>query len=159
MCDSVVRVVCRFFITSNLCGNRGHAALGRFGPGSRRGYVGMGADKGNPSLSRRAGQRSSRHERKRLDEAVLPVLRDNWTCPRNVIKCNNGFDLKISIYYGIIRPDRADLSGWKLRVGGREQPSVGTSATGHGLNIGARATGLTGTERGKLGRWWRAQRG
>ena len=42
------------------------AALGRFGPGSHREYVVVGADKGKPALSRRAGARSSRHERKRL---------------------------------------------------------------------------------------------
>ena len=42
----------------------GRAALGRFGPGSRRGCVGTGADKGKPALSRRAGARSSRYERK-----------------------------------------------------------------------------------------------
>ena len=44
----------------------------------------MGADKRNPALSRRAGQRSSRHERKRLGEAVILFLLGNWTCPRNV---------------------------------------------------------------------------
>ena len=58
--------VCRFFLS-----NRGRAALGRFGPGSRRGCVGMGTDKGKPALSRRADPRSSRHERKRLGEPVL----------------------------------------------------------------------------------------
>ena len=50
----------------------GRAALSRFGPGSRRGCVGMGADKSKPSLSRRAGARSSRQERKRLG-VVEPV--------------------------------------------------------------------------------------
>ena len=58
--------VCRFFLS-----NRGRAALGRFGPGSRRGCVGMGTDKGKPALSRRADPRSSRHERKRLGEPLL----------------------------------------------------------------------------------------
>lgn len=39
-------------------------ALGRLGPGSRRGCVGRGPDKGKPALSRRRGVRSSGHERK-----------------------------------------------------------------------------------------------
>ena len=42
---------------------------------------------------------------------------------------------------------------------GREQPSAGTSATGHSLHLSARQAGLTGTERGKLGRWRGARRG
>ena len=105
MCDGVVvGVVCRFLITSNLCGNRGRAALGCFGPGSRRGYVGMCAGKGNPALSRRAGQHSSRHERKRLDEAVLLFLRDNWTCPRNVITVLTSKSIHILQYH--VRKDR-----------------------------------------------------
>ena len=58
--------VCRFFLS-----NRGRAALGRFGPGSRRGYVSTGTDKGKTALSRRADPRSSRHERQRLGEPVL----------------------------------------------------------------------------------------
>ena len=45
-------VVGRFFIASDKCGTRGRAALGRFGPGSHRGYVGMGAHKRNSALSR-----------------------------------------------------------------------------------------------------------
>ena len=61
MCDVDV---CRFSIISDQCWVCGRAAMGRFGPGTRRGYVGMGADKGNPALSRRGGARSSGHERK-----------------------------------------------------------------------------------------------
>ena len=42
------------------------------------GFVGMGADKGKPALSRRAGACSSKHERKRLGvgEPVSLFLRD-----------------------------------------------------------------------------------
>ena len=72
------------FYHFDYCGNRGRAALGRFGPGSRRGYVGMSADNGNSALSRGAGPHSSRHKRKRLGEPVLLFLRDNSTCPKNV---------------------------------------------------------------------------
>ena len=50
---------------------------------------------------------------------------------------------------GIIFPDRADASRRKLGGRGREQPSVGTSATGHGLQLSARKTGLTGTQNGE----------
>ena len=57
----------------------GRAALGRLGPGSRRVYVGMGADKGKQVFSCRAGARSSGYERKRLGlgEPVLRFLRDS----------------------------------------------------------------------------------
>ena len=41
-------------------------------------------------------------------------------------------------------PDRADASRRRLRGRGREQPSVGTSATGHVLHLSARETRLTG---------------
>ena len=34
----------------------------------------------------------------------------------------------------------------QIEVASREQPSVGTSATGHGLHLAARTTGLTGTQ-------------
>ena len=56
-------VVGRFFIASDKCGTRGRAALGNLGPGSRRGYVGMGTDNGNPAPSRRTGTRSSMQTR------------------------------------------------------------------------------------------------
>ena len=64
--------------------NKGFAGVGCFGPGSRRGYVGMGEDKGKPAFSHRAGPRSSRHEQKRLDDPVLLFLRNNSMYPRNV---------------------------------------------------------------------------
>ena len=64
-------------------------------------------------------------------------------------KCKDRFHVKMNIQSGIIHPDRVDLSRWKLRAGGWEQPSVGTSATRHDLNLGARATGLTGTSNGE----------
>ena len=63
-------------------------------------------------------------------------------------KCKDRFVSKINISSRIIRPDRADLTRSRLRAGGREQPSVGTSATGHGLHGAERATGLTGTQNG-----------
>ena len=43
------------YLPLSIVGVRGRAALRSFGPVSRRGYVGMGADKGKPALSRRAG--------------------------------------------------------------------------------------------------------
>ena len=59
---------------------------GPFAPGSRRGYVGMTTDEGKPALSRPAGARSLRHERKHVGagEPVCFFVRDYWTCPRNV---------------------------------------------------------------------------
>ena len=66
-------------------------------------------------------------------------------------KCKDRLHVKINIQSGIIRPDKADLSRWRSRAGGREHPSVGTSATGHGLHLAAGATGLTDIKRGKLG--------
>ena len=50
---------------------------------------------------------------------------------------------------GIIFPDRADASRRRLRGRGREQPSVRTSATGHGLHLFSPETGLTGTYSGE----------
>ena len=61
-------------------------------------------------------------------------------------------------YLGTILPDRANADRSRLEGRGREQPSVGTSDTGHGLNLFAWETRLKGTERGKLGRWRRARR-
>ena len=52
-------------------------------------------------------------------------------------------------YPGILFPDRANASRRRLACRGREQPSVGTSATGHGLHLSVRTTGLTGTEIGE----------
>ena len=49
-------------------------------------------------------------------------------------------------YPGIIFPDRADISRRRLGGRGREQPSVGTSATGHGLHLSARDTGTQSGE-------------
>ena len=45
----------------------------------------------------------------------------------------------------MIFPNRADASKRRLGGRGRERPSVGTSATGHGLHLSTRETGLTGT--------------
>ena len=59
-------------------------------------------------------------------------------------ECKGRFYFNKKAYPGIIFPDRADAS--RRRLGGRrEQPSVGTSATGHGLHLSARETELTGT--------------
>ena len=55
------------------------------------------------------------------------------------------FLLNKKAYPGIIFPDRADASRRRLGGRGREQPSVGTSATGHGLHLSERETGLTRT--------------
>ena len=81
--------------------------------------MGVGADKGKPAIGRRAGSRSSRHERKRLREPVFLFLRDNWTSPRMSVLQLYRFDIKINIDPRIIRPDIADLSGSRLRAGGR----------------------------------------
>ena len=59
------------------------------------------------------------------------------------------FYLNKKAYPGIIFPDRADASRRRLGGRGREQPSVGTSATGHGLHLSGRETGLTGTWSGE----------
>ena len=49
-----------------------------------------------------------------------------------------------NLHPGIIFPDSAIASRRRLGSRGREQPSVGTSATGHVLHLSARETGLTG---------------
>ena len=53
--------------------------------------------------------------------------------------------LEVGIQSGIVRPERVDLNRSRLRAGGQEQPSVGMSATGHGMNVAAGATRLTRT--------------
>ena len=63
----------------------------------------------------------------------------------DVSECKDRFDVNIEIYPGIKNPDKADLSRSRLRGGGREQPSVGASATGNGLLVSSRATRLKGT--------------
>lgn len=60
-------------------------------------------------------------------------------------KRKDRFDIYVKIDPGNIYLDRADLSRSRLRDGGREQPGVGMSATGHGSHLASRATGLTGT--------------
>ena len=60
-------------------------------------------------------------------------------------ECKDRFYLNKNIYPGIVFPDKADASRRRLGGRGKEQPSVGTSATGHGLHLTARETGLTGT--------------
>ena len=98
----------------------------------------------NPAVSRHSGPSSAWNERKRLGEPVLLFLRDDRTSE----KCEDRFHVKINAQSGIIRPDRADLSRSRLRAGGRERPSVETSATGHGLHLSAGAAELTGTYSG-----------
>ena len=109
----------------------------------------LGADKGNPTLSRRAGACSSRHERKRLGvgETVPGVFSCGIT--RRVRENKDRFDFNIRTDLGITPPDRADVNRMRLGGGRQRQLSVGTSATGHGLHLSARATGLKGTWSGE----------
>ena len=65
-------------------------------------------------------------------------------------ECKDRFYLEQKDISRCYIPDRADASRrWRLGGRGREQPSVGTSATGHGLHLSARKTGLTGTWSGE----------
>ena len=144
----IVGVVCMstFYSLRISVGVWGRAALGRFRPGFRRGFVGMGADKGKPALSRLASAGSSTHERKHLGvvEAVCLFYfysRDN----RRVRENKDRFDFNTKTDPGIIVPATADVSRRRLGAGGRKQPGVGTSATGHGLHPSARETGFTET--------------
>ena len=50
------------FYQFRLVWDRGRAALGRFGPGSRRGYVGMGTDKRKPAPAARTRARRGTSE-------------------------------------------------------------------------------------------------
>ena len=54
------------------------------------------------------------------------------------------FDFNKKTDPGIMLPDRADVNRRRLGGLGQKQPSE-TSATGHGLHLSARATGLKGT--------------
>ena len=144
------------FITSDECRNRGRAALGRFGPGFHRGYVGTGADKGNPALSRRAGPRSLRHEGKRLGEPVLLFLRDNWTCPRNVRTVFTSKEICIWYY------TCGESGSEQIEVANRRPGAAACRNERHRARLESRR-GADGVhrdiERGNIGRWCRAQRG
>ena len=59
-------------------------------------------------------------------------------------ECKDRLYLNKTMYPGIIFPDRADASRRRLGGRGREQPRVGTSATGHGLHASAQETGSKG---------------
>ena len=59
-------------------------------------------------------------------------------------ECKDRFYLNKNIYAGIIFADIVDACRRRLGGRGREQPSVGTSATGHGLHLSAREAGLPG---------------
>ena len=52
-------------------------------------------------------------------------------------------------YASTIFPDKADVSRSRACEREANQPSVGTSSTGHGLHLSARGKGLTGTQGGK----------
>ena len=66
---------------------RGRAALGRFGPGSQRGCVGMSADKGKPACAPPPRGRPLVEAGAKASVGVVdPVcfiffLRGNYTCP------------------------------------------------------------------------------
>ena len=64
-------------------------------------------------------------------------------------ECENRFTRTKKTYPGIMFPDSADASKRSLGRTGREQLSLGASATGHGLHFSARETGLTWTYGGE----------
>ena len=68
---------------------------------------------------------------------------------RRVPENEDHFDFNMNKYLGSILPDRPDANRRKLGGAGQKQPSVRTSATGHGLHLSARATGLKGAKSGK----------
>ena len=76
-----------------------------------------------------------------LIRCVYFLLRDNQAC----LDVRTVFTYKIKLHPGILFPDRAGASKRTLGRRGREQPSVETIATGHGLHLSERETGLTGT--------------
>ena len=98
-----------------------------------------------PALSRRAGGRSSRQKRKRLWAWLTRRVCFSLAGYLDVSECNDRYYLNTKIYPGTIFLDRADASMRRLRGGGREQPSVGTGATGHSLHLFAWQPVLPGT--------------
>ena len=60
-------------------------------------------------------------------------------------ECKDRLYLNKKTYHGVIFSDRVNASRRMLGGRGRKQPGFGTSATGHGLYLSARETGLTGT--------------
>ena len=98
-----------------------------------------------PALSCRAGGRSSRQERKRLWAWLTRCVYPSLAGYLDVSECKDRFYLNKKTCLGIIFPNRADASRRRLGGRGREQPSVGTSTTEHGLHLSAWETGLTGT--------------
>ena len=112
-----------------------------------------------PALSRRAGGRSSRQERKRLWAWLTRCVYFSFAGGPYVSECKDRLYSNKNTTPGIIITDRADASRRRLGSRGREQPSAGTSATGHGLHLSAGDGAHRDIERGKLGRWRRARRG
>ena len=105
----------------------------------------MGADKGKPACALPPRGRSLVEAGAKASVGVVDPVCLFFSCGQlHVSECKNRFYFNKNTYPGIIFPDRADASRGRLGGRGREQPSVGTSATGHGLHLSARETRLTG---------------
>ena len=102
----------------------------------------MGADKGKPACALPLRGRLLVEAGAKASVGMVDPVCLFFSCR---VTCKDCLYLNKKTYAGIFFSDRAD-AGWR-RLGGRvrEQPSVGTSATGHGLHLSARETGLTGT--------------
>ena len=105
----------------------------------------MGADKGKPACALPSRGRPLVEAGAKASVGVVDPVCLLFSCEvTGRVECKDRSYLNKNAYPGIIFPDRADTSR-RLGGRGREQPSIGTSATGHGLHLPARETGLTGT--------------
>ena len=109
------------------------------------GWAWVQARVNRPAFFRRAVGCSSRQERKRLCAWLTWCVYFSFAGYLDVSECKDRFYLNKKTCPVIILPERADAGRRRLGGRGREQPSVGTSATGHGLHLSAREMGLTGT--------------
>ena len=95
--------------------------------------MGMGADKGKPACALPPRGRPLVEAGAKASVGVVDlVCLFSLAGELDVSECKDRFYLNKNTCPGIIFPDRADASRRRLGGRGREQPSVGTSATGHG---------------------------
>ena len=137
----------------------GRAALGNFGPGSRNGCVGMGADKGKPACALpprgrpnvEAGTIASVGV---VDPVFLILLLGNYTCP-NVKTVFTWTKRRVAIMY--FRTERVPVGGAsKVGAGSSRVLELAPQGT---ESLRAEDGAHTDIEREKLGRWCRVRRG
>ena len=112
------------------------------------------------ALSRRAGDRSSRQERKLLWAWLTRCVFFSLAGQLDVFECKHRFYLIKKTYPGILFPDTADSSRRVWEVEAVSSRVLERAQQGTGLHLFRAGDGVhSDIERGKLGRRRRARRG